>query len=230
MLSAAASAQQRRPGGFGFGDQGSWITLLGVTKVQEELELSDEQKTDLRKVGEEAREQLRGLFTGAGNFRDLSEEERNKRMAEIREKSAAANKEIQKKVEGVLLEHQVARLKEISLQVRGLAALQDAEVQTALGISADQKEQLTKVSEENREKFRSLFQGGQGGNREEARERFEQARKEANDRTLAVLTAEQKDKFEKMQGEKIEIDLRQGFQGRPGGNAPGRRPNNDNNN
>jgi Spy/CpxP family protein refolding chaperone len=57
VLSATASAQQRGRGGFGFGgqDQGSWIMLLGVEKVQQELELSDEQKADLRKIGEESR-------------------------------------------------------------------------------------------------------------------------------------------------------------------------------
>jgi hypothetical protein len=175
------------------------------------------------------------LFSGI-NFRELSEEEREKRFAELRQKGEAMNKEVQKKVEGVLLDHQLARLKEISLQVRGIAALQDPEIQAALGVSAAQKEQLAKVSEENREKMGELFRGfGQGGNREEMRQKMDQARKEANDRTLAVLTAAQKEQFEKMQGEKIEIELpRGGFQGRgqggAPGNAPGRRRGNDNNN
>jgi hypothetical protein len=40
------------------------------------------------------------------------------------------------------LDHQVKRLKEIYLQVRGEQALRDPEVQAALGLSEDQKKKI----------------------------------------------------------------------------------------
>lgn len=238
----AQQPQGRRPGGFlggpggPGGGSGDWVQLLGSEQVQKELELVDEQKDGIRKVADEARERMREGFSGFQGLRDLSEEERNKRFAEMREKAETMAKETRKKLEEVLLPHQVERLQQISLQVRGAAALTDPEVAGKLGLSDDQKQQLQKAQEENREKMRGMFQGGgQGGSGEDAQRRFAEAREAAAASYLAVLTAEQKEQFEKLKGEKFELDMSQiqrrfGGPGGGTGGPPRRRPGNNNNN
>ena len=62
--------------------------------------------------------------------------------------------------------------------------------------------------------MRELFQGD---NREGAREKLDALRKETGEKLLAVLDADQKEKFEKVKGEKFELDrsaLRRGGQNR----------------
>jgi Spy/CpxP family protein refolding chaperone len=231
----SVQAQQGRPGsrggfsggfgGFGRGSEvpgNDWIGLLQNEKVQTEIDLLDDQKTEIRKVNDESRERMRSVFQGVGNFREASEEEREKMQREMGEKMQANTKETVKRLEGILLPPQTARLKEISLQVRGTGALSDPEVEKQLGISAQQKEQLEKVREEQGEKMRALFTGD---NRDQAREKMTELRKESTDRTLAVLSAEQRDKLEKMKGKPIDADLeelrRGGFGGAAGGRGTG---------
>jgi Spy/CpxP family protein refolding chaperone len=230
----AALAQQpgRRPGGFGgFGGftqspGQEKLAYLANEAVQKELELADDQKADLRKVGEEAQAKGREFFTGFQGFRDLSEAEQEKRRTELRQKQEALGKDVSKKVAAILLPHQGDRLQEIWVQVRGTSVLSDPDIAKELGLTDKQKEQLTAVGDAIRERMRS---GGQQGGQQNFAERFAAIRKERDEKSLAVLTAEQKEKFEKMKGEPFAaVDaLRQtgfgggrpgqGGQGRPGG-------------
>jgi Spy/CpxP family protein refolding chaperone len=226
------SAQQGRTGGrggFGFGGFGGrggevsgsdWLGLLQNEKVQKEIDLLDDQKAEVRKVADESREKMRSVFQGFGNFREASEQEREKMQKEMGEKMQANTKETVKRLEGVLLPPQVARLKEISLQVRGTSALNDPEVEKQLGISEQQQAQLEKIREEQGEKMRGLFSGN-NNDRDQAREKMAELRKESSDRALAALSAEQRDKFEKLKGKPVTADLdelrRGGFTGGRGG-------------
>jgi hypothetical protein len=202
-------------GGFGGGGMfGGELGLLNIEQVQKEIELVDDQKEQVRKLNEEQQTAFRDAFAG---FRDLSEEERRKRGEELRGKMEAQQKEVRAKLDEILLPHQSERLKQISIQVRGSGALADPTVAEELGLTADQKEKLQQVNEEMDTRRREAFQGG---NREGGRERFEAMRKEAEEKTLAVLTAEQKTKFEQMKGEAFELDRSQLF-GRGGPGGPG---------
>lgn len=222
---APAMAQGRRGGGGGFGGGGfggfgmSDSMLLQSAQIQKELELVDDQIAKIKEIASD-----RSAFSG---LRDLSNDERAAKMAE----AAKAQKA---KLDAVLLPAQQARLEEISLQLRGAGALSDESVQTKLGLTDDQKAQLKTVRDENRKAMGDLFAGGGGGGRDAsaedraaAREKMTKAQADANEKLLAVLTGEQKEKFEQMQGKKIEIDraaLRgQGFGGgrRGGGNGGG---------
>lgn len=237
LLSTALCAQQqgqrgRFQGGRGFG--GGFNPVPGMDKiglltneaVQKELELADDQKADLRKIGEDARTQSQNLFSGFNfrEFQNLSEEERAKRREESNKKREALGKELVQKIEAVLLPHQMERLNEISIQVRGTRALRDDDVAQALGLKPDQKEKLEAIPQEV---FARNREGGQDGNRE----RFAEAGKEIEEKSLAVLTAEQKEKFEKMKGKPFDVEAaglrRGGFgfgfggQGGPGGRGQG---------
>ena len=210
-----AQAQGRRGsgrGGPGGGGGVSETQLLQVPQVQKELELVDDQIAKLKELASD-----RSGFSG---LRDLSSEER-------REKMAAAAKERKAKLDAILLPAQQTRLAEISLQVRGASALNDEDIQTKLAITADQKTALSTLRDENRKAMGELFAGGGGGRdaseevRAANREKISKAMAEANEKTLAVLTSDQKADFEKLQGKKIEID-RAALRG-PGGPGGGRR-------
>lgn len=223
----------RRPGGFGGGFGGGFSgategMLLGNEKVQKELELLPEQVADLTKHREATQSQMREMFSG---MRDLPEDERRKKFEEIRGKLETAQKESREKVNAVLLPHQQDRLKEISLQLRGFGAIDDPEVAAALKISDEQKEKIAAVRTEQREKMGELFrQGGQDQDRDAMREKFQKLRTENEKQVLDVLTTAQQAQFEKMKGEKFELDmsaLGAGGRGGPGGGGTrfgGRRP------
>jgi len=214
LTAATANAQRQRGqrgqgggfgGGFGGGQMGG-AALLQSSQIQKELELTGDQIEKVKALAEANRD----AFTGT---RDLTREERTAKFAELQ-------KSQQSKLDEILTPGQRDRFKEISLQVRGAGALSEKDVQEALALSTDQKDQITKIREENRPQRGQG--GGNGGNFEELRK----AREEANNKVLAVLTSDQKAKFEKMQGKKIEID-RAALRG-PGGQGRGRKGANNN--
>lgn len=209
-------------GGFGGGGFGMSLSrIVGIEEVQKELKITDEQKTKLDAIRAEARQGGGGGGGGGfGNFQNMSEEERNKLFEEMRKQGEERNK----KVEAVLNDDQNKRAKEILLQVRGNSALADPEVAKGLALTEDQVASVKTIGEESGKQMRELFQPGGGGDREEARKKMEELRKNTDEEYLNVLTDEQKAKFAAMKGAKFDIDpaaLRGGFGG-PGGGGGGR--------
>ncbi len=155
--------------------------------------------------------------SGFQNFREMSEEERReffeKRMKEQSERTA----KMKEQLEEVLFPEQMERLEQISLQLRGIAALTDEKVAGELKITTAQKEKMTKVQEEQRQsmgdKVRELFSGG---DRENMREAMQKMRDDMENSILGVLTSDQKKKFEEMKGEKFEMPEGAGRGGRGG--------------
>lgn len=238
---------QGRGGGFG-GTRGGGTSLLGlcgIEAVQKEIDLVDEQKADLDKLRTAQRE-ARGNRTGGTDFRalrELPEEERNAKMAELREKSAAdrakREKEESVKVAEILLPPQLARVKEIRIQLMGLRALADKEVIAKLQITTAQQKQITeipeKAREESREKMREAFSNVRDLSREERtklftdfREKAETQQKETDTKVLAVLSAKQKTEFTAIKGKPFKMPERQtrsrtgGTRGTPGRGTGGR--------
>lgn len=204
----------RGPGGFGFGGfgggGGGLLMLLRMEAVQKEIKATDDQLASLRKLGEEMR--------GGGerpNFGDMSQEEREKAMSAMRERMEKANA----KVAEILKPEQVARLEEISIQMRGTMALADPKVVKKLGLSEDQQKKLQEVQQANAAAMREAFQGG---DREAARAKMQDLRKQSTEKVMAVLTSEQKAAFEKLKG--AEFKMPEGAFGRPGGGRGGNRP------
>jgi hypothetical protein len=194
--------------GGGMGVQG----LLQNEKVAKEIELTAEQKEKLQAVAKEVQESFQSMRS---EMQGLSQEERTKKMQEAMEKT-------QKKVEGVLLPHQLKRIKEIQLQVQGIRALSNPEVVKELGLSSDQQEKIKTVNDDAR-KNRPQFTPGQRPSQEDM-DKMQKSMKVTETKLLDVLTAEQKEKLEKMKGEKFDTTgLRGGFGGGMGGNRRGNR-------
>src|SRR3989442_30278 len=101
---ASAQEQTRAQGRGGFGGfRGGNAGLLGMAEVQKELAVSDEQKGLIEDIQKDLRQQLFGGNTNPEEFRNLSQEERQKRMEEFRKKSDELNKKADEMID-ILLE------------------------------------------------------------------------------------------------------------------------------
>lgn len=218
-------------GGSGFGGMSKGL-LLRAEQVQKELGIDADQQKKVDEVLTAARERVgRPDF---GGFRDLSEEDRRKRMEEMRAKFTEQAAALDKDLSGVLSETQAKRLDEIVLQQRGISALQDAKIAEKLGLSAAQKESLSDVFAAQREMTQELFSGIRDAKPEERREKFEEIQKktgelrtETEKAALKVLDDSQKTKFDELKGKAFELDRSQLFRGfgpRPDGEGVRRRP------
>ncbi len=193
--SCAAAADDPPPanqGRRGQGGRGGGGDLTSNEKVQADLKLTDDQKDSIKKILASARDNRQSL-------QGLSREERTTKMQEMR-------KDQEDKIAAVLTPEQKTRMKEIRLQARGPAALSDKETQEALKLTDDQVNKIKDLNKTMQDAVREAFQGGGGGGgpSQEARDKVTKLRTETNEKILAVLTADQKTQFEKMQGTKIE--------------------------
>ena len=229
LIVTVASAQEqpagRGRGGFGggrgFGGPGggmfnSPVGLLGMAEVRKELNVTEEQNKQIDEALEPVN-QLRGSF----NFQELqnlNEEDRQKRLEEMRKKGDEANKTAEEKINKILKPDQLARLKQLSLQRQGVYALTRPEVAKELGLTAEQREKIQKVQESARP------QGGGQGNfqdlSEEERQKLRTQMRERQEKVqaemLAVLTDDQKAKLTELKGKEFDFPPPQ-FGGRPGG-------------
>ncbi len=212
-------------GGFGRGG-GGYIGLLSVEEVRKEIELLDDQWTQIQKIGEDARNaaQQSGQGFDREAFAQLSEEERNKRIAEMTEQFQKRTNETNAKVKEVLLPHQTERLDQLALQQRGVRALADAEVAGKLQLTEDQKKKLQAIQDEESERRRAAFENrGEGGrpnfNFEEMRAQAEKVEQDM----LAVLNDQQKKSFDEMKGKPFTFPQPQFGRGGNRGNREGGR-------
>jgi Spy/CpxP family protein refolding chaperone len=176
MAQEAAKPRSRPPAGTGFatpsfGLPGYW--LLGMESTQQELQLTDEQKQQLKTLAEKYQAESRHEW---GQLRALSREEQKQKMAEWREKTSQQHAEVRRQVESVLQPVQLTRLKEIQWRTRGPATLSNPRT----------LEQLS-VSEEQQQKLRRL--------REECQQKTQQLQQEMFHKSLQVLTPEQQAKL-----------------------------------
>ncbi len=230
-IALTASAQGPFGGGFGRGGGGggSSSMLLIIPEVQKELNITDSQKKEIETIATDVREKAMATF-GQINFQEiqnLSQEERDKKFAEMRTKFEGVTKEVDVKVAKILDEKQVARLKELQLQREGGAALSRPEVIKKLEITDEQQAKMKKIQEDARPK------GGPGGgfdpnqSQEERRASFQKMRDgmdKAQKDTLAVLTDEQMIAWTEMCGKTFKFPQgggRGGFGGPGGRGGPG---------
>ncbi len=200
------------PPGFGgpMGPGGpSNVMLIGAPEVQAELALTDAQKQRVGELQGEMQEQMRAAFSGI-NFQELgslSEEERDKRFADIRTKSDAAMKLLDEKLNKDLDAKQVARLKQLALQRDVIAALNRAEVSRQLKLTKDQETRLRDIASQGFPPFGPP-----------------DARQQAQADALAVLNESQQKQWAGLTGKGFTFPEPQfggpGFGG-PGGRGPG---------
>jgi len=202
-------------GGRGMGMMGGMnnpATLLLNKGVQEELKLSEEQISTLTKVGESMRTKMTDLRP------KIQEAMQDGGFEKVQEIMKPVMEEITKEVEKVLKPEQAARLKQIVLQQGGiLAAARDSELAKKLKLNEEQITKVKKIAEELQADQRELFPQMRD-NPQETQKKLATVRKEAADKAVAVLTAEQKTAWTDMIGKPFEVKMEQGR--RPGGGRP----------
>ena len=102
---------------------------------------------------------------------------------------------------------QKKRWREITLQVRGAAALAEERMAKRMELTEEQVKKLNDLTAKQREKMRATFRQSQGQDlsREERIKQFRAMVEETNKQRLVVLTDEQRAKFKEQQGEKFEL-------------------------
>ncbi|MGE5191156.1 MAG: CotH kinase family protein [Deltaproteobacteria bacterium] len=196
---AAAGLAQERDGlgrgrfrGFGPGGPGgmpnSSVMLLGMPEVRTELAVSDAQQEPLDELLGEAQEQMRAAV-GSIDFQELptlSDEEREKRFAEVRKKSEEAGRKADEKLGKILEKKQLERLKQLQVQREGAAALNRPDIVKKLKLTDEQQSRISKVQEAGFGPFVPP----------------EQLRKMLAD-AVAVLTDEQKAQWNELRGKEF---------------------------
>jgi hypothetical protein len=217
-------------GGGGISVSSQYGRLLNAPTVQKELKLSEEQIAKIREAGDKAQAAMRDMFSGMGNSRELSAEERRAMAVESGKKMQAQQEETKKAIEAVLQPTQLERLKGIALQTSGVQSLNDKQIQQELKLEEYQTAAIRLIGDRSGKKTRELY--GRGADFQAAGAKMQELRTEAEKQIMDVLTDEQKALLDKMKGDKLEIpdsELR-GFGGRgrggfggPGGGGPGGR-------
>jgi hypothetical protein len=232
----SAEAQNRQfRGGFGFGFyslESSAVRLASMEPMKAEVKLDEEQVKKLADLEAEYRESTQGLFSRDA-FQGLSEEERDKKLAEIREKRESLTEANTKKAKEVLKPEQMKRLLEIAFQ---------QQIQNGISgvFRVDEFIKEAKVTEDQQKKAEDLsdaLRKEAAEKSDDRREQFawirEEGAKKYEPKFEAILTAEQKTVLARMKGKEYDVaSLRPQFGnrsqrgGRPGGDAgrPGGRP------
>lgn len=203
-------------GGFGGGMGGGGLfSLTQVAEVQTELKIDEDQKTELEAIGKEMSDARRALMPAPadGGRPDMA------KMRELMPKMAEMQTKYEGKLEEVLDPKQMDRLLGLFVQRDEIRTLSNAIVAAKLKITDEQKAELAKIEKANGEAMMSAFSGGGGGGGD-MREKFQAMRKENEEKTMGVLTAEQKKTMEDMKGAKFEFPQR-GFGGPGGPGGPG---------
>ena len=199
---ATAGAQQQKGrgfgGGFGGGQQGGLTNIAANEAVQKELGVSGDVTSKLTALRDDYRAAQQKEYQTAGidpqNFQNLTPEQRQK-MTAI---GAKLNDEFTGKIKELVSADQLKRLKQIQIQVQGSAALTNPDVATELKISDDQRKQLIELGTEFGRKQRELFTGG--GSFQENAGKMRELATERDNKALALLNAEQKEKFTALKG------------------------------
>ena len=190
LLTCCALAQGGGRQGRGMRGGGGIMGLLRRSDVQADLQLSDDQKSKL----EQLRTQAQGNRPrGQGGTPPTQEE-----MSAFRAQAEAA----QKQAEAILTPEQTHRLHEIQIQTEGDRAVLLPEVQSALGLSEEQKAHLKEINTTYRAASQSIRekQQSQEIDRTTARADMQKNTQVLTDEIHKVLTPAQLDKLKALGG------------------------------
>ncbi len=181
-------------GGFGGMGGGGIMRVLMDQEQSAELKLTDDQKAKLEGLretltpDEETVAKFRDLF---GKMNSESEDEKAAAREEFRVLSRDTAKKGEAEVQKVLDPTQFKRLKELGLRSSGTRAIVDEDQATALNLSQEQKDKINAIMQES--------SGGGRGFRM-SREEREKLQAETDTKILAVLSDDQKNKWNEMLG------------------------------
>lgn len=220
---------QAQPGRGGFGRGGmmggaqevSEVNLVVMPEVvkhlQEEYGLDEEKAKEIQSIADaamqEMQEERRALM---GDFRNMSDEERQSAMEELREVSREILDDARNSIKKLLSEKQLERLQQLKLQRLGVRALEDGLIQDMLAFTDEQVAKVKEAIEAANEKrqawmaeMREQFQSGAGGfDRDAIREKMQAMQEEFENAMMSILTDQQKKQLEELKGKIFEFPER----------------------
>lgn len=149
---------------------------LSRPEIQKEMELLPEQLEKLKQLSKRYWEQQQELQKGI-NWGSLTPEERTAKWKEVSERMKQQQQEARHEIEQILIPAQIAALRDIQFRQFAVSYLTGApQIMEKIGLSEQQKAQLTKLREEFQEKQMQLT-------------------RELAEKQMNVLTPEQKEKL-----------------------------------
>lgn len=128
------------------------LGLLQQKQIQEELELSDDQRTVVEELQKDIQRQTREIFEANAKFGGDAA-----RLMETAQKTVRKN--VEKELEKVLSPKQLKRLGQLEVQMsiknRGVHALTEEKLASALGVADEQKEEIRERGREMQEELRA---------------------------------------------------------------------------
>ncbi len=206
MATLACASFAQRGGGFGRGGFGGGglmpvSFLINNPGVQEELKLTDDEKTKLTAITQAARDQMTEKRQADGQDR-----------AQMQKDMQAINEDTSKQVAAVLTADQNKRLQEIRIQQAGNSAITDKDVQAALGLSDDQKSKIADLVKTSQEANAAIFAKIQDGSldRQEAFASMQKNGATLKEELGKILTDDQKTKLTALGGAPFKLEMPQG--------------------
>jgi hypothetical protein len=201
-------------------DDGILVPLLTLETVQRDLGLSADQINKIQvnvKTAKAMEEELwtkqREIMPFRQKFSSEEHEERQRKFQPIWDEMSRKGKELSKKTLEILSPDQIKRLKQIQIQASIVAALEYPEIIKTLGISDEQEKRIRDLSDAIGSRVMSEHPPMHGATPDERRRSLinwykasDKAFKEATESFLDVLTPEQRAKFDKLEGKKIEVE------------------------
>ncbi len=196
----AATATVARTSDRGRGNQ----ALLRLEEVQKDLGLSTEQVDQVKKVHDEHSKSVKAIHE---QLAKLGEKDRKAKLGELPALFERLRKESADKLHAILSVEQRKRLHQIYLQVHESAALNYKDVADELQLTDEQRRKLMEIREGTVKSLREVAgEAKPGGEASALSKRISAIQKDAFDKAIEVLTSQQREQFEKMQGKKLDIN------------------------
>jgi Spy/CpxP family protein refolding chaperone len=189
---------------------GGFDVLLDNESVQKELKLNEGQIQRIKEVMRQVRQRQDGARA------KIQEVNPTNRQARLREVMKIASDETLKAAGDILNAQQLKRLKQIQLQQQGLEALSDPDAAKVLKLTDDQKNKVQLIQDDLRKESTAVLKARPGGSFQENLKKILVLRREALDKGLGLLTAEQMEAWKGLAGDPFEVKFESFFRRPPG--------------
>lgn len=184
--------------------------LLSNPGVKKEINLSDAQDQEVRKIVQEVHAKYQPEFRKAGR-------DRQKLVAVGVEAARETRERVHKALPDILKPEQLKRLDQIQIQVNGISSFKRPEVQKELQLTLVQKLEIAKIGEDLKKDIAELVKDVSTAPLRKAPEALRKAKElksTATRKAVEQLTEAQRQTWNAMQGEKFDFQMQLPF--RPG--------------
>jgi len=206
-------------GGGGFNSKDGGVNLLGRKDVAAEIKLTDDQQAklaDARKKMQAERQTMRDNAQASGGGDPEAMRAANQKLMD----------DYRTQVMAILTPDQLTRLAQINIQMAKNRAIMDADIQSKLGITDDQKAKIKDLQDKMNAANQEIFQKMRDGtlDRTQIQPLMQKNNETLNDELGKILTPDQASKLKDLGGAQFTpTDPQPQFGGRGGGGGGGRR-------